>query len=96
MVSDIMLDSGSINKMPFHTSETRTFRNAFLTNMAQVTPRPDEPIDKALKRLKKQLDREDVLRECRRRRHFQKPSAVKRQKMKEAKFKAYLKSRYED
>ena len=82
--------------MPFHTSETRTFRNAFLTNMAQVTPRPDEPIDKALKRLKKQLDRDDVLRECRRRRYFTKPSAVKRQKMKEAKFKAYLKSRYED
>ena len=65
-------------------------------NMAQVTPRPDEPIDKALKRLKKQLDRDDVLRECRRRRYFTKPSAVKRQKMKEAKFKAYLKSRYED
>ena len=65
-------------------------------NMAQVTPRTDEPIDKALKRLKKQLDRDDVLRECRRRRYFTKPSAVKRQKMKEAKFKAYLKSRYED
>lgn len=64
--------------------------------MAQVTPRPDEPIDKALKRLKKQLDRDDVLRECRRRRYFEKPSAVKRQKMKEAKFKAYLKSRDED
>ena len=64
--------------------------------MAQVAPRPDEPIDKALKRLKKQLDRDDVLRECRRRRYFTKPSAVKRQKMKEAKFKAYLKSRYED
>ena len=82
--------------MPFHTSETRTSRNAFLTNMAQVTPRTDEPIDKALKRLKKQLDRDDVMRECRRRRYFEKPSAVKRQKMKEAKFKAYLKSRYED
>ena len=52
--------------------------------MSKVNLRPDEPIDKALKRLKKQLDREDVLRECRRRRHFQKPSAVKRQKMKEA------------
>ena len=64
--------------------------------MAQVTPRTDEPIDKALKRLKKQLDRDDVLRECRRRRYFTKPSAVKRQKMKEAKFKAYLKSRDED
>ena len=40
-----------------------------------------------------QLDRDDVLRECRRRRHFRKPSAVKRQKIKEAKFKAYLDAR---
>ena len=61
--------------------------------MAQVNLRTDEPIDKALKRLKKQLDRDDVIRECRRRRHFQKPSAVKRQKMKEANFKAYLDAR---
>jgi small subunit ribosomal protein S21 len=61
--------------------------------MSQVNIRPDEPIDRALKRLKRQLDRDDVMRECRRRRHFQKPSAVKRQKMKEAKFKAYLDAR---
>ena len=64
--------------------------------MAQVNIRTDEPIDKALKRLKKQLDRDDVLRECRRRRYFRKPSAVKRQKLKEAKFKAYLNARDED
>ena len=63
--------------------------------MAQVNIRTDEPIDKALKRLKKQLDRDDVLRECRKRRYFQKPSAVKRQKMKEAKFKAMLDARDE-
>ena len=61
--------------------------------MSQVNIRPGEPIDRALKRLKRQLDRDDVMRECRRRRHFQKPSAVKRQKMKEAKFKAYLDAR---
>ena len=61
--------------------------------MSKVNVRTDEPIDRALKRLKRQLDRDDVMRECRRRRHFQKPSAVKRQKMKEAKFKAYLDAR---
>tara|TARA_R110000765_G_scaffold272929_2_gene371626 strand:- start:372 stop:569 length:198 start_codon:yes stop_codon:yes gene_type:complete len=61
--------------------------------MSKVTLRTDEPIDRALKRLKRQLDRDDVMRECRRRRHFQKPSAVKRQKRKEAKFKAYLDAR---
>ena len=61
--------------------------------MSQVNIRTDEPIDKALKRLKRQLDRDDVMRESRRRRYYQKPSAVKRQKMKEAKFKAYLDAR---
>ena len=61
--------------------------------MSKVNVRTDEPIDKTLKRLKRQLDRDDVMRECRRRRHFQKPSAIKRQKMKEAKFKAYLDAR---
>jgi small subunit ribosomal protein S21 len=61
--------------------------------MSKVNIRTDEPIDRALKRLKRQLDRDDVMRECRRRRYYQKPSAVKRQKMKEAKFKAYLDAR---
>ena len=61
--------------------------------MSKVNIRTDEPIDRALKRLKRQLDRDDVMKECRRRRYYQKPSAVKRQKMKEAKFKAYLDAR---
>jgi len=61
--------------------------------MSKVNIRTDEPIDRALKRLKRQLDRDDVMRDCRRRRYYQKPSAVKRQKMKEAKFKAYLDAR---
>ena len=61
--------------------------------MSKVNIRTDEPIDKALKRLERQLDRDDVMRDCRRRRYYQKPSAIKRQKMKEAKFKAYLDAR---
>ena len=61
--------------------------------MAQVTPRTNESIDKTLKRLKKQLNRDDILRESRRRRYYQKPSAIKRQKIKEAKFKAMLDAR---
>ena len=61
--------------------------------MSKVNIRTDEPIDRALKRLKRQLDRDDVMRDCRKRRYYQKPSAVKRQKMKEAKFKAYLDAR---
>ena len=61
--------------------------------MIQTNVRRDEPVDKALRRLKKQLDRDDVLKECRNRRYFEKPSAKKRRKMKEAKFKAYLDAR---
>ena len=61
--------------------------------MAQVIPRTNESIDKTLKRLKKQLNRDDILRESRRRRYYQKPSAIKRQKIKEAKFKAMLDAR---
>jgi small subunit ribosomal protein S21 len=61
--------------------------------MIQVNIRKDESIDRALKKLKKKLDRDDVLKECRNRRYFEKPSAKKRRHMKEAKFKAYLDAR---
>ncbi len=61
--------------------------------MIQVNVRKDESVDRALKKLKKVLDRNNVLRDCRNRRYFEKPSAKKRRKMKEAKFKAYLDAR---
>jgi len=61
--------------------------------MIQVNLRKDEPVDRALRKLKKKLDRDDILKEARNRRYFEKPSAKKRRKMKEAKFKAYLDAR---
>ena len=61
--------------------------------MIEVTIRKDEPVDRGLKRLKNMLDRNDILREVRNRRYFEKPSAKKRRRMKEAKFKAYLDAR---
>jgi len=61
--------------------------------MIQVNVRKDESVDRALKKLKNVLDRNDILREVRNRRYFEKPSAKKRRKMKEAKFKAYLDAR---
>ena len=45
---------------------------------SEVQTKRGEPIDKALRRLKKKLDREGVLRELRNRRHFEKPSEIKR------------------
>jgi small subunit ribosomal protein S21 len=45
---------------------------------SEVQTKRGEPIDKALRRLKKKLDREGVLRELRNRRHYEKPSEIKR------------------
>jgi small subunit ribosomal protein S21 len=41
-----------------------------------------EPVEKALRRLKKKLDREGTLREARAHRHFEKPSEKRRRKAK--------------
>ena len=61
--------------------------------MIQVNLCKDESVDRALKKLKNILDRNDILREVRNRRYFEKPSAKKRRRMKEAKFKAMLDAR---
>ena len=61
--------------------------------MIQVNVRKGESVDRALKKLKNVLDRNDILREVRNRRYFEKPSAKKRRRMKEAKFKAMLDAR---
>jgi small subunit ribosomal protein S21 len=59
----------------------------------QVNLYENESVERALKRLKRKLDRDDIIKECRNRQYFEKPSAKKRRRMKEAKFKAYLDAR---
>ncbi len=44
----------------------------------EVRVKKTETIDRALRRLKKQLDKEGTLKELRNRRHFEKPSEIKR------------------
>lgn len=53
-------------------------------------------MEKALRRLKKRIDREGTLREVRNHRHYEKPSERKRRKMKVARFSAMLSARYAD
>ena len=64
--------------------------------MTEVVLRKGEPVGKALRRLKKKLDREQTLQEFRLHRRFEKPSARKRRKEKAARFSAMLKARYAD
>lgn len=65
-------------------------------NMSEVHLKKGEPVDKALRRLKKKLDREQTLVQVRLHRRFEKPSAKRRRKEKAARFTAMLKARYAD
>ncbi|MEO5803701.1 MAG: 30S ribosomal protein S21 [Verrucomicrobiota bacterium] len=64
--------------------------------MTEIRLKKGEPVDKALRRLKKKIDREGTMKEVRTRRHFEKPSERKRRKMKVARFSAMLSARYAD
>ena len=64
--------------------------------MSEVHLKKGEPVDKALRRLKKKLDREQTLVQVRLHRRFEKPSAKKRRKEKAARFSAMLSARYAD
>lgn len=60
----------------------------------EVKVRKGEPTDRALRRLKKRLDREGVIRDVRSKRYFEKPSQARRRKKKEMDFNNMLRVRY--
>lgn len=62
----------------------------------EVRIRKGEPMEKALRRLKKKLDREGVIRDVRAKRYFEKPCEVRRRKNKVAAFTNMLRQRYEN
>src|SRR5215831_411728 len=71
-------------------------RLGLVFDMTEITVRRGEPIERALRRLRKKLDREHTLKDFRDRRRFEKPSARKRRKTKAARFAATLKARHAD
>jgi small subunit ribosomal protein S21 len=62
--------------------------------MTEIKLKKGEPVERAIRRLKKKLDREQTLKKFRERRRFEKPSARKRRKQKAARFAAMLKARH--
>jgi small subunit ribosomal protein S21 len=64
--------------------------------VSEVKLKKGEPVDRALRRLKKKVDRENTLRDVRMKRHYEKPSETTRRKMKVSKFSAMLAARYAD
>ena len=64
--------------------------------MTEIRIRKGETLDKALRRLKTRLDRENVIKDARNNRYYEKPSMRRRRKMKVAKFSQMLRTRYAD
>ncbi len=64
--------------------------------MTEIRLKKGESVDRALRRLKKKIDREGTLKEVRSHRHYEKPSERRRRKEKVARFSAMLAARYAD
>jgi len=64
--------------------------------LTEIKLKKGEPVDRALRRLKKKIDREGTMQTVRDKRRFEKPSAKRRRKEKVARFSAMLTARYAD
>ncbi|TVR51384.1 MAG: 30S ribosomal protein S21 [Puniceicoccaceae bacterium] len=62
----------------------------------EVRIRKNEPVERALRRLKKKLDREGVIKDVRAKRYYEKPSEIRRRKDKVAAFTCMLRARYDN
>jgi small subunit ribosomal protein S21 len=64
--------------------------------LTEIKLRKGDSVDKALRRLKKKIDREGTLKVVRSNRRFEKPSEKRRRKEKASRFSAMLTARYAD
>jgi len=78
----------------------RLFLN-FFQNPAVTFPMPieikirkNEPVDRALRRLKKKLERENIIKDVRAKRYYEKPTERRRRKEKVMAFTNMLRRRY--
>ena len=61
----------------------------------EIKIRKNEPIDRAIRRLKKKLDRENIIKGVRAKRYYEKPCERRRRKEKVQAFTAMLRRRHE-
>lgn len=52
--------------------------------LPKVILRPNESVERALKRLKKKIDKEGIMKQVKKHRHYEKPSQKRRRKAQEA------------
>ena len=66
-----------------------------LDNMSiEIKIRKNEPVDRALRRMKKKLERENIIKGTRAKRYFEKPCEKRRRKEKVMAFTAMLRRRH--
>ena len=58
--------------------------------MPKVDVGDNEPLERALRRFKKKIEREGIIKQIRARKHYEKPSEIKRRKQREARSKSKL------
>ena len=63
--------------------------------MSEIRPRKGESIDNVLRRLKRKVEHEGIIKDVRARKHYIKPSEKRKLRMKKAKFEQMLRSRRE-
>jgi len=56
--------------------------------MPRVEIGENEPLEKALRRFKKKIEREGIIKQLKARKHYEKPSEAKRRKMRESRSKS--------
>jgi len=52
--------------------------------MPKVSVRDNESLERALRRIKKKIEREGIIKQVKARKHYEKPSVKKRRKQREA------------
>jgi small subunit ribosomal protein S21 len=62
-------------------------------SIAYITISSEEPLERALKRFKREVEKEGIIREWKKREFYEKPSVVRNRKMKSNKRKAEKKLR---
>ncbi len=62
----------------------------------EVSIRKGETVDRALRRMKKKLDREGIIRDVRAKRYFEKPCEARRKQKKVLAFNNMLRLRYQN
>jgi len=72
-------------------------RKPFRSDMSiEIKIRKNEPIDRAIRRMKKKLDRENIIKGVRAKRYYEKPCEKRRRKEKVQAFTAMLRRRHAD